>query len=387
MKYGKLIYRGTNLTVQINGYITKQLVLAFIAVVLSLTCVVWLSQSLRFIDLIVNRGLPLPTFIYLTILLLPTWLSIVMPIAIFASSLYIYNRMLVDREIVILIASGLSPLRLSFPTILVSTVVMIACYVMTLYLIPVSYREFKELQFKIRHSYTDVILREGTFNAIDKNITVYVGERSSDGELSGIIVNDDRNSLHSITLIAETGALLVTEKGPKVFMRNGNRQSRNTKTGEIGLLYFDSYTVDLGGITSITQRSWRDQNELFLFELLNPSHVSRDSRSYKKHLAEGHHRLTSPILALALPLIGLAILLRGEFSRRGQTSRILIAVFLAGLVECICLGSKFFAAHDLLLVPLMYAAILIPLSAATMGLSARPLSLLKIAPSTNNHVN
>ncbi len=372
---------------QINGYITKQLVLAFIAVVLSLTCVVWLSQSLRFIDLIVNRGLPLPTFIYLTILLLPTWLSIVMPIAIFASSLYIYNRMLVDREIVILIASGLSPLRLSFPTILVSTVVMIACYVMTLYLIPVSYREFKELQFKIRHSYTDVILREGTFNAIDKNITVYVGERSSDGELSGIIVNDDRNSLHSITLIAETGALLVTEKGPKVFMRNGNRQSRNTKTGEIGLLYFDSYTVDLGGITSITQRSWRDQNELFLFELLNPSHVSRDSRSYKKHLAEGHHRLTSPILALALPLIGLAILLRGEFSRRGQTSRILIAVFLAGLVECICLGSKFFAAHDLLLVPLMYAAILIPLSAATMGLSARPLSLLKIAPSTNNHVN
>ena len=104
---------------QVNTYFAKQLVLAFMVVVISLTCVVWLSQSLRFIDLIVNRGLPLPTFIYLTILLLPTWLSIVMPIAIFASSLYIYNRMLVDREIIVLVAAGLSPWRLSSPVLLV----------------------------------------------------------------------------------------------------------------------------------------------------------------------------------------------------------------------------------------------------------------------------
>ena len=123
---------------RINAYITRQLVVAFIIVVLSLSCVVWLSQSLRFIDMIVNRGLPLATFLYLTILLLPTWLSIVMPIAVFASVLFIYNRMINDREIIILISSGVSPLRLARPAISVSAIIMICCYFMTIYLIPLS---------------------------------------------------------------------------------------------------------------------------------------------------------------------------------------------------------------------------------------------------------
>ena len=357
---------------QINTYIVKQLIFAFTLVVVSLTCVVWLSQSLRFIDMIVNKGLPLSTFIYLTILLLPSWLSIVMPIAIFASALYIYNRMLVDREIVILITSGLSPWRLSFPALIVSVIVMATCYLMTLYMIPVSYRAFKELQFQIRHNYTDVLLKEGQFNSIGKNITVYIRKRNKEGQLSGIIVNDNRNPLQNITVIAETGALLLTDKGPNVFMRNGNRQARNNKTGQIGLLYFDSYTVDIGGIKSIAQRSWRDQNEFFLHELLNPANFTKNTSDYTKYLVEGHYRITSPLLAVVLPLIGLAILLRGEFSRRGQTTRICSAIFCAGLVECMGLGSKFYATNDVLLIPFMYAAIIIPVLIAALSLLSHP---------------
>ena len=348
------------------------ILLAFMVVVISLTCVVWLSQSLRFIDLIVNRGLPLPTFIYLTILLLPTWLSIVMPIAIFASSLYIYNRMLVDREIIVLVAAGLSPWRLSSPVLLVSLIVTILCYSMTLYFIPVSYQAFKELQFKIRHNYTDILLREGTFNAVGKDITVYIRERNLKGGLSGIIINDERNSLESITVMAESGALSVTEKGPQVFMRNGNRQSRNTKTGQVGLLYFDSHTVDLSGLNSMSQRSWKDQNEYFVHELLNPRNETESSKRYKKFIAEAHYRITSPLLAIVLPILGLAVLLKGEFSRRCQTLRICTSVILAGLVECTVLGSKFFVAQNTILIPIMYGTVAAPLAIALVSLISYP---------------
>ena len=368
-----------SLELQVNTYLAKQLLFAFMVVVISLTCVVWLSQSLRFIDLIVNRGLPLPTFIYLTILLLPTWLSIVMPIAIFASSLYIYNRMLVDREIIVLVAAGLSPWRLSSPVVLVSLIVTILCYSMTLYFIPVSYQAFKELQFKIRHNYTDILLREGTFNAVGKDITVYIRERNLKGELSGIIINDERNSLESITVMAESGALSVTEKGPQVFMRNGNRQSRNTKTGQVGLLYFDSYTVDLSGLNSMSQRAWKDQNEYFVHELLNPRNETKNSKRYKKFIAEAHYRITSPLLAIVLPILGLAVLLKGEFSRQGQTLRICTAVIVAGLVECTVLGSKFFVAQNAMLIPIMYGTVAAPLAIAFVSLISYP-SNLKFRP-------
>ena len=355
----------------INGYIAKQLIAAILIVVVSLTCVIWLSQSLRFVDMIVNRGLPLSTFIYLTMLLLPTWLSIVLPIAGFAGVVFIYNRMAGDREIVVLEASGLGPLRLARPAIFVSVALMLLCYLMTLYLIPISYRAFKELQFKIRHNYTDVLLREGVFNTIGKEITVYVRTRESTGQLRGIIVHDDRDTEEKVTLIAERGALVLTESGPRVFMQNGNRQSHNKKTGRTSLLYFDRYTVDIATSKSATQRPWRDQNELFLPELLKPTEQETLPRNFNEYIAEGHSRLTSPLLAIALPLLGLAILLRGEFSRRGQTFRILIAVGAAILVEALGLGTKFLAAKQPLLISAIYCSVLIPTVIALAMLTHR----------------
>jgi lipopolysaccharide export system permease protein len=360
-------------SVSINSYIAKQLLSAVLIVVVSLTCVIWLSQSLRFIDMIVNRGLPLATFVYLTMLLLPTWLSIVLPIAGFAGVIFIYNRMTGDREIVVLEASGLSPMRLARPAILVSVAITLLCYVMTLYLIPLSYRAFKELQFQIRHNYTDVLLREGVFNTIASDITVYVRARQKSGELTGIIVHDDRDPRQKVTLIAERGALVVTDGGPRVFMQNGNRQSRDNTTGRISLLYFDRYTVDLGGSKSITQRAWRDQNELFLPELLNPTEQETQPRNFDEYIAEGHSRLSAPLLGLALPLLGLAVLLRGEFSRRGQTWRILVAVGLAIILEGLGLGTKFLAAKQPLMIPAMYGFIIVPAIIAAIFLSKRRL--------------
>lgn len=355
----------------INSYIAKQLLTAVLVVVVTLTCVIWLSQSLRFVDMIVNRGLPLATFVYLTMLLLPTWLSIVMPIAGFAAVLFIYNRMTGDREIVVLEASGLSPMRLARPALLVSVVITLLCYVMTLYLIPLSYRAFKELQFQIRHNYTEVLLREGVFNTIAKNITVYVRARQKSGELSGIIVHDNRDQNQQVTLIAERGAFVVTEAGPRVFMQNGNRQSRDNVTGRTSLLYFDRYTVDLGGSKSVTQRAWRDQNELFLPELLNPTEEETSPKNFNEYIAEGHSRLSTPLLGLALPLLGLAVLLRGEFSRRGQPWRILVAITAAILLEGLGLGAKFIATKQPWMIPLMYVVTIAPAAIAAMLLSRR----------------
>lgn len=364
----------------INRYIAKQLVTAILIVVASLTCIIWLSQSLRFVDMIVNRGLPLATFVYLTMLLLPTWLSIVLPIAAFSSVIFIYNRMAGDREIVVLEASGLSPLQLARPAIFVSVGMTLICYVMTLYLIPLSYRAFKELQFQIRHNYTDVLLREGVFNTIADDITVYVRARQENGGLNGIIVHDDRDPRQKVTLIAERGALMVTDSGPRVFMQNGNRQSRDKTTGRTSLLYFDRYTVDLGSTKLVTQRAWRDQNELYLFELLNPTEKETQPRNFNEYIAEGHYRLSSPLLGLALPLLALAVLLRGEFSRRSQTRRILLTVGLAIILEGFGLGTKFLAAKQPWMIPAMYGFILVPSAIAILLLMRRRLRRRGLEP-------
>ena len=72
----------------LNAYILRQLAVVTLVVAVTLTCAIWLTQSLRFIELIVNRGLTLGTFFNLTLLLLPSFLWLLLPIALFAAVLF-----------------------------------------------------------------------------------------------------------------------------------------------------------------------------------------------------------------------------------------------------------------------------------------------------------
>ena len=76
----------------ITRYILVQFTWPFLFVTLVLTGVVWLSQSLRFLDLIINKGLSVGGFVYMTLLLLPAFLSIILPVATFLTILYVYYR-------------------------------------------------------------------------------------------------------------------------------------------------------------------------------------------------------------------------------------------------------------------------------------------------------
>ena len=183
----------------ITRYILNQLLIVVSSVTLGLTFAVWLTQSLRFLDYIVNRGLPTATFFAFVGLLLPSFLGIVLPVAAFCAVLFVYNRLTMDSEMVVLRAAGLSHLQLARPAIITALGVSLVVYSITLYLQPLSYRAFKDLQYQIRHDYSTVLLREGHFNTMSDGVTVYVRERSADDELRGILVHDERQPDRPVT--------------------------------------------------------------------------------------------------------------------------------------------------------------------------------------------
>ena len=86
----------------LTRYILKQLVVGMVLVTSGLTILLWLSQSLRFIDLIVNKGVSATLFLRLTSMLLPGFLMVVLPIAIFTVVLFVYNKLAGDRELAVM---------------------------------------------------------------------------------------------------------------------------------------------------------------------------------------------------------------------------------------------------------------------------------------------
>jgi lipopolysaccharide export system permease protein len=356
-----------------SRYIFRQITVAILFVSFCLTCAIWLTQSLRYIELIVKHGISLGTFLYLTMLLLPGFLSIVLPVGVFSSVLFTYNKLWMDRELVVLRSVGVSQGALAVPALAMAVVVTIAGYALNLYFMPVAYRQFKDLEFAIKNDFSAILLQEGKFNTLGEGLTVYVRQRESSGELLGILVHDTRNPKRPITYIAERGALVPAATTPRVVLFNGNRQEVERSDGRLSLLYFDKYSVELNLLTRDFQRRWRRADERFLDELLNPNMNDPDDRiNYSRLIAEGHQRLVSPIYALVFTLIGLAALLSGDFNRQGQTIRVIVAVLCVVLLESSEIGSQSLAGKDGSLLPIIYLNCLVPLALAFLYLMRPP---------------
>jgi lipopolysaccharide export system permease protein len=326
----------------ITRYILMQIFMATVFVTVGLTFAIWLTRSLRLIDFIVNRGLPASTFFAFVGLLVPSFMGIVLPIATFVAVLFVYNKLTMDSELVVLRAAGLSQLGLARPGMIMAAGSMLVVYSISLYFLPLSYRAFKDLQYDIRNDYSAVLLQEGVFNNISDDITVYVRERTSDGQMWGILVHDNRDRERPVTMLAESGALVSNPEGPRVIMRNGNRQEIDRDSGNVSFLYFDSYTVELANFTETIAGRWRDPKERFLHELWAPPRDALDEKHRQQLIAEGHYRLVWPLNTFAFALVGLAALLTGEFNRRGQAWRVVVAILCVAALEASDL-----ALHDL----------------------------------------
>tara|TARA_Y100001970_G_scaffold294331_1_gene450821 strand:- start:129050 stop:130234 length:1185 start_codon:yes stop_codon:yes gene_type:complete len=316
-------------------YILKQLALPVIFISVGLTAVIWLTQSLRFIDLIVNKGLSLSAFLHLSMLLLPSFLGVILPIALFCAVLFVYNRLSIDSELVSLRASGESQWSLARPALVMAGIILVCVYAINMYFTPLSYRSFKERQTVIRSDYSSVLLQEGVFNTLANDVTVYVRARNSEGQLRGILVHDERLEDSPVTMMAESGTLVQTESGPRFVLINGNRQEIDKSAGQLSLLYFDSYSLDLQLITENPKVRWREPRERYIHELFNPGPGHDDQRNRNKFLAEAHHRIVSPLFSIALTTIAIGSVIGGTLNRRGQWRRILAGILAGFTLEAV----------------------------------------------------
>lgn len=348
---------------QYQIYLFRQLLTAMAIVTMVMTGIIWLFVSVRAVESIVNRGLSLSLFFTLTSLQLPNFLVLIIPIALFISGIFVYNRLNADREILVLRAAGVSPMALAQPIIVLGGACVVVCYLFSLYLTPLSYQMFRDLQWDVRYSFTNILLREGVFNTISNTTTVYIRERTGRDELRGLLIHDTRDAEKESTIIAERGAVADTPTGPRVLMFDGNRQELNTKTNKLSILYFDRYSFDLGGASQKPEDRFREPRERSTGELffLDKSDVSNPN-DFGRFVVEIHQRLTGPLSALGFGLVAFVFIIYGEYSRRGQASRIINAAAVFVIIEICQLGLINAIARNLFMLPLLYIMAALPIA-------------------------
>jgi lipopolysaccharide export system permease protein len=344
---------------RVDRYILRQLAIGLVAVTLGLALLVWLTQSLRFIELVLDRGLGLLVFLELTSLLLPSFFAVILPITNFVVILSVYVRLSTDRELTVMRAAGLSQWQLARPALLIAGLATAVGFLLQAWLVPLSHGAFRVWQFEIRNQMAAILLQEGVFSSVGENLTVYLRERDRDGTLRGILVHDSRERGSPVTVLAEEGRLMMTPTGPRVVLLNGVRQQleagRPGEAPRLSTLSFAENSIDLATSGRAEERRNRDARERSIGELLAPDPAENLApRELRRFHAEGHQRLAAPLTTLSFALIALAVALGGQFSRQGGLSRILLGTGLVVAVLAAGLAAGNLAVRDNLFVPLIW---------------------------------
>jgi lipopolysaccharide export system permease protein len=345
-------------------YILRQIVGPFLLFSLLLTLVVWMTQSLRLLDLVINRGQSAGIFAYLTMLMLPSLLVVIAPIAFFGAALYALNKLNNDSELVVMWSAGISRLQLALPVLGAAVLVMAICYACSLYLMPLGQRTMKDKVFDIRADIGAAILREGAFTTPSEGLTVFIRELAPSGEIRGILVHDNREPKRPVTYLAESGVLAQTQEGARLIMENGNIEQGEAGGSRLSVLKFDRYVFDLDQYAGPQRASERDTSERYLSELLNPPFPASQPIRRGVYIAEAHNRLSGPLYCIAFALIALAATAKGRMGRTSYALRLAGAALIGAALRLVGYGAQGLAASNPQFTMVLY---LLPLAASVIA--------------------
>lgn len=341
----------------IHRYIFKQLGLSTVLLTLICIAVIWLSQSLKLIDLCINRGVNIWVFIKMINLLIPDFLNIVLPIATFIATLTVYYRLIQSREIVVLRSAGVSDWGLANPALFWGVLTTLFLYSLSLYILPMTYRHFRDLEDSLKQATATFVLPAKEFTHFN-TMTAYIHDQSQ-GELHGIVIYNDHKE-KPMMIIAKKGRIFNEKKRPFLIMNQGTYQEKDLKSGKISVLYFDDFVYDLQADKPHRKNREFKAHERFLMDLLHTKDMT-DISQKNKYLLEVHQRLMKPLFSLIFILVALICLLKRSNYRQSLGKNIAIAgiiviglqIFLLGFAQMIVKYPSIAGLYDLVVVILV----------------------------------
>lgn len=344
----------------LNRYIAKQIVIGFLLISFSLLAMLWLTQSLKFVEMVTRQGLPVYLFVQMTSLLMPRIFNVLSPIALFVAVLFVYNRLIADRELTVMQSAGISPWKNAQAALFIGLILsFFGIYVMN-YAIPQSEQKFRELEWRVHNNLTQSVFREGEFTTLRNGITVFIDKHEKDGSVSGIFVSDESKPGIKITLTAEKGRLIQSDKGPRILFINGVRQEIDKKTYKFSVLSFSRYSAEFNTGSGSKRKEQTVREKSFKELIFAYKDKSLSPQDIRKYVVEGHRRILYPFFNLVMALIACTGLLICNFNRRGQIKVVTIEIICMIFVCGNDLALTNLAGHSLYFLSALYANCILP---------------------------
>lgn len=353
----------------VERYILRRtLSIAVIALVWTLA-IVWTVQVLGRINVVTDSGQSALTFLHLATLLMSSIIPVILPFAVLiavAQTLTVMNN---DSELVVISAAG-TPRRATIrPILIVAVGACLLSFFVQNVIDPQARIGVRTLLAKASADLLSSVVQEGSFRRVQKGLFVQVGERLPDGRLGRIFVADSRQKNVDLAYYAKEGVVTDTNDRGLLIMTDGVVH-RHTPTGEVSVIRFDSYTLDLSAFASARAYLVIGAGDRGVFYLADPD---PEDPLFKQNPQEFraffHIRLTEWIYPLVFGLLAFAVAGDARSHREARIPPLGAALAMALVVRWLgyYVGNE--AESKEAFIPLLYAVPLVSMSISTWFIS------------------
>ena len=311
----------------IGRYIFRTTFGAFLVVVVSVTMLMWMTQALRNIDLMTSQGQTVLVFVGITGLIIPLLVLLIAPFALMIAVAHVLNKLGNDAELIVMNAAGMPPWQIFRPFLAVGFVVALLVAVISVYISPKCLRDLRIWATEVRTEIITNNVQPGRFAVIDGRLTLHIRDRQPNGQLVGIVIDDQRDPKERVTIIAEQGNILINDRGVYLILETGTVQRHQSSERDPAIVGFEQYAFDLSRLSPTTENITYSVQERFPWELLDPPPGDLLFQYQPgQFTAELHNRITAPLYPLAFLVVTFAYLGAPRTTRQSRAMSFVSAI-------------------------------------------------------------
>ena len=318
--------------------IFKDITYFFLLSSLSITLIVWVIQSVNFLDFVTEDGHGLGVYATYSLLSLPKIFSRLTLFLFFISTFFVLFKYEDNNEILIFWTHGVKKIEFVNNFIKFSLIFVIIQLIFSYFIVPATQEKARNL-FKVSNiDYFPSILKSKYFNDTIEDVTIFIGEKGVNGNLKQIFLMDNKkNKTGSQIILSKSGNLIKKNKTFFLILNDGNIINLNSKKSNI--LKFNKSEFNLSKYSSktTTYPKIQETNSKTLIKCLNIL-IFKNSKNAKKILncdqqnieginKEMYKRLFMPLYIFLIGVISSALILKSKNNKNYNFFKLIIFLF------------------------------------------------------------
>ncbi len=235
---------------KIYKYFTIEIIKSFIVILFAFTAIAWTVRAVNFLDLIVENGHSIKTYLLFSLLNVTGIITKLIPLSFLLSLVLSILKFERQNEFIILWTTGVNKIQLVKLFFFVSILAVFFQILFSTFITPASLNKSREIIRSSDFGSLSSVIKTNDFSDSFKDLTMYIGNKNSNNEMSNIFIRDEGSFLKGLvagnektintTIIAKTG--LIDNK--KLILIDGLIQTQD-KNGKLNNVSFKKTQINV----------------------------------------------------------------------------------------------------------------------------------------------